>query len=462
MKNTLFLAFIFLFAKSYQLAFAQTPAQLTGLRVGENFPVSLTDTVGFYNKDQKRTVASLAGRFSIIDFWTPGCLSCIESLPKLNKLQAAFGPDLQILMVGKDRLDKNSTRVAAQVYNKYKERYNLDLLVAYNSDLFMKLGVSFVPYVIWVDDKGIVKALTSSTELTAANIEKFVHGQDFEFVDRSAAADKQKMDETFPDGDAASDDERVYSSVLKKWRKETRMIHQPYMSSSEPYWEGMKPNGIRVAGVSLSELYRLAYGDSVSWMPGFFHAGSSVLRDRFARSAYGIFWSNPVLELEDSAEFTADIQTGINLYCYELLVPKSRATTQYLTKLMRQDLMKYFGYQVRVEKREMPCWKLVVTHAGAANKLKSKGLKCIMAHSPASLDMANIPVYQLIRQIWEYNPGELPIIDQTAIDHYIDIHLDAVMNDITDVRKGLQLNGLDLVRSRKEMNVIVVSSKTAD
>jgi len=74
--------------------------------------------------------------------------------------------------------------------------------------------------------------------------------------------------------------------------------------------------------------------------------------------------------------------------------------------------------------------------------------------------MSNSPMKSLMDWIRLNDPGRDRLakiyLDETGISGNIDITLDCIMNDLDDLKRGLQVNGLDLVKGEKEMQVVVI------
>ena len=49
----------------------------------------------------------------------------------------------------------------------------------------------------------------------------------------------------------------------------------------------------------------------------------------------------------------------------------------------------------------------------------------------------------------------------SKIEGKIDIDVDAVLTDFEDLKKGLRSNGLNLVLSEKDMDVLIIGKQTA-
>ncbi len=380
------------------------------------------------------------GKWVILYFFASGCVSCFGNFPRLDRLQQEMKDRVTFFLVAKD------DKYIRPTYEKFRKRYDLHLPIAYDTMLFKRFGINTVPHVLWIDDKGIVKAVTSSADIKDSVIHAFLEGRDLklavkpnkfqqEGVKYKYAYDKPLL----TDHNGGEDTDFLYRSLLTDWNRDLGVWVGSYLNSRFG-------NKVQIVGASLPNLYYLAYGDTLPPWPG---------ETANEPDCYGKFWFRPVLEVADSLPFQADFDFGRNMYSYSLIVPVTKASTAYLQEIMQCDLQHYFGYDVRVETRKMPYWQLTATES-ARKHLRTKGLGAGWNGSHAGGALKNAPVSLLLRLLWSYFQDEPPFIDETGITGHIDVVIKAIMTDFNDVKKALQKNGLFLQQGEKEMQVIVI------
>jgi thiol-disulfide isomerase/thioredoxin len=420
--------------------------------IGKPCPDFLLKNIQYYSKSQA-SLKDFKEKFLILDFFATGCASCFASLSHINQLQKDFKHQVQYILVGYD------DKYIRSYFEKFRQKQNLQLSVCYDSLLFERfVPGGGVPYFVWIDDKGIVKAITSSDDVNKQNVEAFVNRNAFEYADNSYGAKLLKEASTFDPSkpfliknNGGQDTNFLFRSLLSNW-KPTDIIQNPPLDIKDIFSDRnvavtlSSKIGFQGLGIDLSTLYRLAYSGRSIW----------DTKD----SIYGNFYYLPQFDFEDSSVFEPDYSTGKNLYSYSLIIPLSKATSKYFMEVMRRDLQNYFGYNVEVVTKKMPCWKLISTEQ-ARNNLKTKDSnyvrkKGIVINTVGGFSLKNIPVKTIIGQLYSYHQLEPPFIDETGIKSNIDITLDALMTDLDDVRRGLQKNGLDLVKGEKEMKVIII------
>jgi thiol-disulfide isomerase/thioredoxin len=397
--------------------------------VGEPMPNFVLHNVTHFTK----TTASLsdfAGKWLVLDFWASFCPPCIKSFPKMSELQKRFADRVQIVMVGMigQRSGDDLDRLKA-MYEKFRARDNLDLVVAYDSALSVQWDIWAVPTYIIVDDAGIVRAMLHS--LTEEELTRLMAGWSIEETQPNVQ-DESKQNDT---------------GVLFRTELAQNTGEPQYVTHME--FERIADKcRFMLRMVPLFELYRYAYFGQYGW-------------DMVSDSLYGKVYPMPLLELADTSRFGYSFEKGYRhgLYNYSVTVDTcADKNKKFLMDVMQDDLERYFGYQASIETREMPCYRLVVTNSKAVADLRTKGGDGRYPTADAAgFTVRNVPIQLVMSVIAKYHADKhAPMIDETGIDYNIDITLDAMMMDLDDIRRGLKANGLDLIPSRKEMRVLVI------
>lgn len=408
-------------------------------KVGMPCPDFRLDGVKYFEKNQI-TLSDFKGKWLVIDLFSTGCKACFESFPKINKLQNELEGKLQFLLVGyKDAIIED-------MYEAFRLRKNLNLPVAFDTTIFRKFGVYGVPHLMLIDPSGIVKSIT--TTLSKDEIEAFLKGKDPELVVKPNIDELRKRNQFYNqekllliDGNGGADTSFLYRSILTKWSNGIVAFQRDFISHIDN-------NRVESIGQTLKTLYQKAYSDT-TWNHPNHHP-----------NCYGEFWPTPILELSDSSEFDVRNNSAKNKFNYSLCVPSSKADAQFLKETMQRDLKTYFGYDVTVETRLMPYWKLEATEAGKEN-LRTKGEPTKEIASPArtSLELINFPVQALINHLATLFYASPPFVDETGIKGNIDVKINAILMDFKEIKSALEKNGLLLSLEKKEMKVIVIRDK---
>ncbi|MEX2317210.1 MAG: thioredoxin-like domain-containing protein [Pirellulales bacterium] len=111
--------------------------------------------VEWVNTDQQITLASLRGRFVLIDFWTYCCINCMHVLPELKKLEHAFPTELVVIGVHSAKFEgeQDSQNIREAVH-----RYEIEHPVVNDAgmQIWNKFGARSWPTLVLIDPAGEV------------------------------------------------------------------------------------------------------------------------------------------------------------------------------------------------------------------------------------------------------------------------------------------------------------------
>jgi thiol-disulfide isomerase/thioredoxin len=432
----------FAFAAFLIQAKGQAPDTLSYPEVGKPMPDLVIKNIAYYPQ-KKATIRDFRGKWLLLDFWDIHCGACVRSFPRMNRIQQAFSDRLQVMMVGvQDPENQIQT-----LFAKYREKLHLAIPCAFDSAIADRLDLGYMPHTIVIDDKGIVRSIVSAID--TGQVREFLDGKspvlrqtyrrmkDYDtMVNRSIPFDHNKPFLVGGNGD--NDSAFMYRSVLSIWNPGFHRFFDPW-----GFGEAVKTGRFQILGVTLDYLYNYAYFGAQYW-----EFQDSLL--------YGKCFNRPVLEMKKST-----LPDLARQYCYSLIRPAVNNSAKIMQEAMQRDLENFFGLRAGIEVRKCPYWKLIA-QPRAKEKLHTKGGKSF-AHelSPrVGWTVGNCPIADVMNYIRGNDPGRdrstNVYLDETGITGNIDITLDCIMNDLTDLRKALQANGLDLVKGEKEMKVVVI------
>ena len=407
-------------------------------KVGNPIPSYTLDNITHYTST-KTSLKDFRGKWLILDFWNSYCATCIESFPKINNLQQQFKDKVQFIMVGAN--DYKWNKNIRKIFERFRQKQNLQLVAAYDSVLFKRWNISSVPHIIIIDEKGIVRAITGGRDMNAEKIEAFLNGKNPTLYSKDRTVLFDPLQLLLSNGNGGDDTVFLFRSVLAIHKDERQWAPQKISDDVANFKKGR----FQVTSVPLYWLYNYAYMGQNRW---------SLFRD----SLYGKVSLTPVLEISDPTPFDFDFGKKAikGLYNYSLSVPISKATPQFMMEMMQGELKSYFGYDASIEIRKMPCWKLIATE-NAKQNLKTKGGAILHSEFlPTGISLKNVPINEILMEISTYHQTEPPFIDETDITTNIDISIDALLTDLHDIKEALIRIGLDLVKTEKEMKVIVI------
>jgi len=155
---------------------AQNMTDLKALRVGDS--ISHLVFRNLENSDREILSAKeLKGKAIIIDFWTNGCVSCFEAMPKLENLKNKYSDQLQIILINPwEPKDKIFTRL------KQMQKQRPDLKLPALPNIYGDTSWRYifphrtVPHHIWIDKKGKIVSIINGYDATEENIIKLING----------------------------------------------------------------------------------------------------------------------------------------------------------------------------------------------------------------------------------------------------------------------------------------------
>src|SRR5690606_6390950 len=102
----------------------------------------------------------------ILDFWATSCPACITSLQKLDTIQRELANEVVIIPVTNDSMQKAESFIKTQ-------KWQLPTVVN-NSILQEYFPHKYIPHYIWVNQQGIIEAITGADPVNKANIKTVI------------------------------------------------------------------------------------------------------------------------------------------------------------------------------------------------------------------------------------------------------------------------------------------------
>ncbi len=434
-----FLAGFVLSTLSIVNATAQIPT------IGQPMPDFKLNEITHYTSTSA-SLSDFRGKWLALDFWFPGCSSCIRSFPKVNDYHLKFKDELVWMMVGLNQKPHSNSRT---IYEKLRVKRNLQMPCAYDSLLSINWNIHAMPHIILVDPQGMVKHITSGGDLTEEALRAMIDGDSVTLNVKDRQRPEFEINDLINKGaDIANDSANnvIYLSALTHHNGETQgggLDFDDYVRHKLYKHYG----GFRVAMVPLYALYHWAYLGKWNW-----NFKDSVL--------YGKHALKPVLELEDPAPFQYDYikNVGKGTYNYNLTLPENSYTPERMMQCLQQDLHRAFGYEVVLEPRPVKVMKFVA-RPGAIEKIRTRGGEEYISPAPHAVGftLRNCSPAHLVAELsFYFQVMEIPFVDESGMKGNIDFTLDADMTNLEDVRTQLRKQGFDLVEGTKTLNAIVI------
>jgi len=414
------------------------------IKVGKPMPDLLLRNIANFSKKEAK-VSEFRGKWLVLDFWSLGCGSCVASFPHYSKQQQRFGDSVQVMMVG----DQDKENQTYPLWQKLQNKLSLKMPSAFDSTLHKILAPQGLPFVIVINDKGIVKAVTGG--LLDDDLISLMEGQSLK-LHKVYQGDEQPEKALYNvnkpflvNNNGGYDSAFIFRSLIAEWDPEynklsdTHLIDHPILVFESGRLE-------TIGNVNM--LYNMAY------------TGKSFTN--IDDTTVDHYLDTPILLLNDSSQIFSNKRP--KYFAYSFVTKKTSLNRAYLMKRMQHDLSDYFGFRVSVERRTIPCWRLVTTNAHTADRLKTKGSEPKAEGTRGvGLKWINQPFNNLPRVIRNYNydyGNHFSLIDETGITGNIDLNLgdDVLLKDLADVKKRLQKVGLNLIPGTREVIAIVLTN----
>ncbi|GAA3605032.1 TlpA disulfide reductase family protein [Flavivirga amylovorans] len=442
------------------------------------------------------------GKAYIVEFGATWCRGCTEMIPYLTHFSDKYSEELEVMGV----FVKETNMIPETVPNKkpkYIDRVNqyierqgdrmqysvaVDGPEKYMENYWINAsGFSGLPKTFIIDKEGYIAAMgimqpkTIDSIISQITLDKYNRETVMKKASKVQAMPFDSNKLLYLDNNGGENPHFEFRSVLAKSKGEIIAGNIPYVTSN--VWmsednESLKGR-VQAINVPLEQLYYLAYADTLRNVMNTRLYGTNKYFDTivnpYRKSSYGKYWQKPILEVTDKSLFIWDknnYNSPKNKWHYSLKVPKEKNTARFLQKVMRSDLRNYFGYDVTVETREMPCWYLKAEFGAAQNlKTKTPGRDYESTSiSKTSYKFTNAEIRDILSRFYfsyhnnkKSNPEMymVPFIDATAITTEIDYDITSeefqnFKKDFNSAKAYIKRFGLYLEKGTKTMKVVVI------
>lgn len=479
-----FMFHLFIFLLPMNLFGQET--QYKRLYIGDTVPEISFSSVRNYN-GQNKSLTDFKNKHIILDFWNVFCKSCIQSFPELERLQEQFKHDLQIILVTPDNADKINTysKTSVNLKNTWLPMVMSDTLL--DKILFPH---NTVPYQVWLDKDGVVKATTSASSATIANIRDLLSGTKLNIRMKKDRVDNAVYNEVFSSGPS------VQLLLADKGGFLTRLkYYQPILQSTET-----------LPVTNLKELQRLSISTDNNISAGSIDKYYSAIFESFPEISPAPF-TNRILNDADGnpcgirilnkpayilyqkafePTFTRKliIEPGVPIegppgidegkeaynnwwygdqYCYESFLPDY--TEEKGMQKFRNDLENYFGVTGKLEKRKIEC--LVLYRKDKNDKLRTADANAKPdfenTQSAKGILIRNFSFGDFLQYLKSDHRGinDPLLIDETGLQHAKRFDMQLRVKNLYDspaLRKELARCGLGLKKEIRIMEVLVLKN----
>lgn len=435
------------------------------------------------------------GTVYLVEFGATWCTPCAAAMPALQAIQKRYKDSVTVVSLFVQEANREPVTTRNPAYVKYVERYiqKRDSITNYTigvdgplqllNNVWVKGGRGGVPQIFVIDKDGFISwEGYSATE--AAKVAEQVLRDEYvvpkpvivsaQSVSAFKEYDRKKL--LLIEGNGGEETNFLFRSVLTSFDGRTDYFLPAYVFDARQYEDttyAHEDDRFEAIGVSIGELYYFAYGDTLYNVPQSRNGNwewIDTVKYPFQKKSYGRYWHEPVLEVTDKTPFEFSRKNIRNRYSYSLKVPKGVGTAEYLQHIMRNDLESYFGFEVTVETRSMPYWKLTAADKSLAmSKLAAKnpGKKFNVIYDEGVSQFTTAEMRDMIWMLGSnfgfksLDYGKLPrseqaaFIDETGIAGNIDFSWDKKFS-FEEAKAYLQTVGLQLTKSERPMKVVVI------
>ena len=308
------------------------------------------------------------GRIYVVEFGATWCAPCRQAIPKLTNISNRYGRDVTVIsffVMEHNSPGQGPTSYVERVRDYVARQGNkIEYSVAVDGpDNFMQkqwlvaANRQGIPQIFLIDRHQRIVWIGTDTNTLQENITALLDNGTLPKGREGSTSDTKAG---LPDP--------IFSALLSAFRLgQLEKINNAFLSSYgwfEPNSVGSQKGTLEIYGESLRRLYYIAYADTLYNFPPDRSLATQLFPDTiqfpYHKRSYGKYWHKPEFELQDSTAFDVNYKLAKNRFNYFLKLPPSIASAASMQQAMQRDLQTYFGYDVRVEEREMPCWNMTL------------------------------------------------------------------------------------------------------
>lgn len=394
-------------------------------------PFNLKVHQGLSGRTALRSPRDYRGKWLVLDFWSKTCVACIAAFPKMDSLRQQYQGRINFLLIGLN--DRRYNQGIEAIYHKTAKALGLQLDHAFDSTLVASYQIRSFPNVVLVDPKGMVRAVTLTSELNPANLDQllaFDQVAQFALHPSASATKPENRSNLVAEGPLA------HHSSLAHWQARDYVMNETNL-------EKFRKGSFSTRSNSLESLFQLAYLGISKWSP----------KDSISRTHS----PQPLIEVADKTPFITHFEREIGFYNYRIQMD-SLAGREQLMMALQQDLKAWFGMRAYFRERETAVYLLRVTDPKRVSKLKSSAGRPNFKGDHGGYILKGADMAALLQKIGYYHPKAI-LIDETKLDFPIDLEINAPMLSLEEINAELQRQGLILERSRKPMKFLVITDK---
>nr|MBC7614372.1 TlpA family protein disulfide reductase [Pseudopedobacter sp.] len=156
--------------------------ELKPLKIGDRVP-ELNFSVYQDGQFKKVSLSDYQRKLLIIDFWATWCGGCVNRLAEDESLQSELKDELQFIMVNSLSTGDHQKNTLAFL-ERWQQNQGIVIhrpMVMEDDQIIKLFPRRALPHYVWIDEKGVVRAITHAISVTRENILKAIHQQEYNF-----------------------------------------------------------------------------------------------------------------------------------------------------------------------------------------------------------------------------------------------------------------------------------------
>ncbi|MBB6499143.1 TlpA family protein disulfide reductase [Pedobacter cryoconitis] len=396
------------------------------VKIGDRIPdVTLTNLYNY--KTTKTNLSDFKAKLIIIDFWATWCGSCVKNFPKMEELQKQYAGEVQFLKV---------TNQPKELVLPFLEKFHKGWLSAIpvvtdDQKLHQLFPHHSIPYYVWLDQTGKLVATTSAQQVTAKNIDGFLHNDRKDSVPVKIDPDPNRA--LFLTNRLLNDNLVKHYSVFIKGKYDVL----PNSASVMKNKMGLQ-TGLTISNRNLLSIYDL------------------IMYSLYSQRGQQYGESKRIIQIKDTTRITLNKDLDkTDFYTYVCNAPDLKDSSLY--EYVLEDLNRYTDYIAKVEKRRVKC--LVLKRTSKIDKIKTSGGKRANSlFNTSDSKLVNCSLDLLLMRISELPFIRIPLVNETGYTANADLHLSR-QQDLPTLSKELKAYDLELVEGLRELDMFVLKDK---
>lgn len=341
----------------------------------------------------------------VVAFWGTWCAPCIPEMIQLAALKKQFGDKIQVLAVSNDSEQKIKTFLQ-------KRPSKIWFASDPSNNLWNLFNIEVAGHAVLIDKNNKIAAITETHTIDSSIIRRLIDGQTLQM-------EEQRGDKQLPlnQDPIQPDSATLYSFVLQPAKEGVvPMMKKPRVGA----FGGRRITIInRPANIILREAFDVATDKKVAY-----------------------------------ASVNDSIRSFKDTFCVDLIVPEKTI----LSSSFRKELNAHLPIKCIMEKRVIDCYVLQPINGKTVAVEKNQKQENVFSYNGLGFDGEGVQMKIFVTYL--ENVLNVPIYDATGLTEQYNISFTKNNVDrFKSTAESLSKLGLELVNGRREMDVLVISSR---